>query len=276
MHNPNFIVHTITGYINNIFLLEYESGMLLFDTGVLGDTERIVEYCTGTLNRPVTDIKLIVVSHIHPDHAGGAGKLRKKYGIPVAAHQDIDTWYRGIAGSIQHALDCYLVQIVAKRYRDSVKRVFFRKKINPDIILNNNDVLPFYPEWRVIHAPGHTLHHIVLYHEVEGILFLPDLIVEVKGQYQLPIPVFFKGVMKSSYEKLSKLDIRRILLPHGNEIVTDDASEIFNYMIELLDKPLNSIENYGYRMSVFTPELWKARLRKWRRTRAIRDNELKN
>lgn len=91
-------IHQLEGYIQNITLIEQEGRLLLFDSGCINDVKRIKRYCRESLKRSPADIKLTAVTHIHPDHAGGAVCLRKKFGIPIAAHKDVDRWYRGWAG----------------------------------------------------------------------------------------------------------------------------------------------------------------------------------
>jgi hydroxyacylglutathione hydrolase len=39
------------------------------------------------------DIKLIVVTHVHVDHAGSAARLRKLSGAPILAHRDDADFY---------------------------------------------------------------------------------------------------------------------------------------------------------------------------------------
>jgi glyoxylase-like metal-dependent hydrolase (beta-lactamase superfamily II) len=94
----SFTIHIIEGYISSLYLVEYDDGMLLLDGGCVNDVKRIEDYCKLVLNRSPSDIKLAVVSHMHPDHAGGAVALRKKYGIAIAAHKDVDLWYSGVGG----------------------------------------------------------------------------------------------------------------------------------------------------------------------------------
>ncbi|HPX92532.1 MAG TPA: MBL fold metallo-hydrolase, partial [Spirochaetota bacterium] len=71
-------IHKIKGYINSVFIAEYDHGLLLMDGGSPADVELIENFCKDTLKRDVRDIKLSVVSHMHPDHSGAAPILRKK------------------------------------------------------------------------------------------------------------------------------------------------------------------------------------------------------
>lgn len=251
----SFTIHVIEGYISSIYIVEYDDGMLLLDSGCVNDVKRIEEYCKQVINRPLGDIKLAVVSHMHPDHAGGAAILRSKYGIPVAAYKDVDLWYSGLGGSLQHKLDCYMALGVARRTNRSWERLLFNPIIRPDYLFNDLQVLPFFNDWAVLHTPGHTQHDIVLYHQQEDLLYIGDIICEVKGKMLLPLPVMFPAQMENSYNKLASLNPTTILMAHGGVKQTENASSLFLSMKEQLSQPPNSLMRKVYRLSVFSPEI---------------------
>ncbi|MGE5405130.1 MAG: MBL fold metallo-hydrolase [Candidatus Saccharibacteria bacterium] len=263
MQTGSFTVHRIKGYICNIFLLEYEDRLLLLDSGAINDVKRIEEYCRTTLGRTPKDIKLAVVSHMHPDHGGGACILRKNYGIPVAAHQDVDLWYAGIGGYVQHKLDCFMATEVAYKTRHKLERILYRRKIKPDFPLQDGDRLPGFEDWSVIHVPGHTMHDIALYNSKEKLLYSADCICDIgEGRLVLPIPIMFPDKMDDSFDKLAKLDASTLLLAHGEPIEFEDNPRVFEYMKGLLKEPPTTIMRRAHWMSIYSPEIWKHGSRK--------------
>ncbi|MGS0765863.1 MBL fold metallo-hydrolase [Syntrophomonas curvata] len=250
-----FTMHIIEGYISSIFLLEYGKGMLLFDSGCINDVKRIEDYCRKVLQRSPHDIKLAVVSHMHPDHSGGAATLRSKYGIAIAAHKDVDLWYSGWGGALQHKLDCYMATGVARRNKRSLERILFKPIIHPDYLLHDLEVLPGFEDWAVLHIPGHTLHDIALYQQKEGLLYIGDMICNVRGRMFLPLPVLFPVRMEQSYDKLAALDSSTILMAHGGVEQSDNASALFLAMKEQLKAPPTPLMRKIRRLSVFSPEI---------------------
>ncbi|HQA08019.1 MAG TPA: MBL fold metallo-hydrolase [Syntrophomonadaceae bacterium] len=250
-------VHFLEGYIQNIILVEQEGRLLLFDSGCINDVKRIQRYCQENLHRSPTDIKLTAVTHIHPDHAGGAVCLRKRFGIPIAAHKDVDRWYRGMSGLLQHQLDCYLATVVAVRNRRRLEQIHYRRRINPDYRLEDGQKLPFFPEWKVIHVPGHIAHDLAFYHEKEQVLYTADLICDVKGQPQLPLPIVFPQKMAESYDRLGSLPVRAILRAHGKPIITENSAEIFAKMRQLLNQPPTPFVQRIWKLSNHSPEIKK-------------------
>lgn len=250
-------IHLLKGYIQNITLIEQEDRLLLFDSGCINDVKRIQRYCRENLHRSPADIKLTAVTHIHPDHAGGAVCLRKRFGIPIAAHRDVDRWYRGLSGLLQHQLDCYLATLVAFRNRRRLEQIHYRRKIDPDYPLEDGQDLPFFPEWQVMYVPGHIAHDLAFYHKKEQVLYIADLICDVKGQPQLPLPIVFPQKMAESYDRLGSVPARVILRAHGQPIITENSAELFAMVKQQLNRPPTPFVKRIWRLSKHSPEIKK-------------------
>ncbi len=255
-------IHTLKGYINNLFIAEYDHALLLLDGASPADLPVLEKFCIDILKRPVSDIKLAIVTHMHPDHSGAAPLLRKKYGTKIAAYKKIDKWYRGPSGLLQHILDCLMAQIVAARQGTKIHKIFSQRITKPDFPVDAGDTLPGFPEWEVIYTPGHTAHDIALFHSREKILYCGDSIIEVKNRFYLPLPVIFKNKMRRSYKEMAALGAKTILIPHGNIIHTEDSREIFREMVSLLEVPPNKIRRRVHYFSVWSPDIWRPTVRR--------------
>lgn len=69
----------------NCHVIVGPSGCVLVDTGLPGSSRK-VERALHSRERTLSDIKLIVVTHAHIDHAGSAAQLRMQTGAPILAH----------------------------------------------------------------------------------------------------------------------------------------------------------------------------------------------
>ncbi|MDD3852458.1 MAG: MBL fold metallo-hydrolase [Syntrophomonadaceae bacterium] len=255
INTNSFNIHILRGYIENIIIIEYNHALLLLDSGCINDISRIEFYIRQTLQRPMQDIKLIAVSHMHPDHAGGAAFLRKKYQIPIAAHPDTDRWYAAPGGALQQMLDCYMATSVARHNHRRLQRICYKRKLRPDYLINDGDTLPFFPDWKALHVPGHTLHDLVFHHPADKVLYIADLICEVKGKHQLPLPILFKDKMSHSFDKLGKINAKTIIRAHGEVIYPDSCTDLFDFMKSLLEKPDSKFVKRINLMSIYTPEI---------------------
>ena len=72
-------IHEINGHIQSSYIIEYQDKILLTDCATKADLRKIEHFIHQDLGRKMEDIKLAVVSHMHPDHAGLANLLQKKY-----------------------------------------------------------------------------------------------------------------------------------------------------------------------------------------------------
>jgi metallo-beta-lactamase class B len=75
-------------YVNSL-ILKTSAGLVMFDTlNRTADVTSLIEPGLGTFGLDPKDIKLIIVTHGHGDHYGGAKYLKEKHGMPVAATEE--------------------------------------------------------------------------------------------------------------------------------------------------------------------------------------------
>ena len=134
----SFNIHILAGYIENIILIEYNHALLLLDSGCINDVSRIEFYVQQTLGRSMQDIKLVAVTHMHPDHAG-AQPVYAKIWYSYCCPSDTDRWYAGPGGALQQLLDCYMATSVARRNHRRLQRIKYQRKLNPDYLINDGD-----------------------------------------------------------------------------------------------------------------------------------------
>ncbi|MEA3451642.1 MAG: MBL fold metallo-hydrolase [Bacteroidota bacterium] len=247
MSSKHFTIHSIRGFIETIFLVEYNEKLLLLDGGAKPDVEIIENFILQKLNRPMSDLKLIISTHMHPDHAGAATFLRKKHNIPIAAHTEADEWYSGFRGFIQQKFDIFLASYVVRKKNNTKKDFKYPRKINADYLLKDGDLLPFFNDWKIIHAPGHTSHMFVVYNQSEKTLYAADVLLVVNKKCKLPFPVELKVLGEQTLLKLSKLEIKTLLLAHGGKRENINTKQKFLDLIPKLK------QKYKFPMKLLIP-----------------------
>lgn len=239
MSEYSFITHEIKGYISSLFLIQHGNDFLLLDGGCSCDFKRVKAYLEN-IGKSLNDLKLVVITHMHPDHAGGVRHF-KKAGIPVASTEGAYRWYRGIGGFLQHKIDTYLAQFSARKRNKKREDVSYWRIFKPDFLLKDGDKLPFFDDWEVISTPGHTLYDISLYNRRQGVLYVADLILNIDGKFVLPFPVLFPQLMKCSLEKIKSLEFNTILLAHGGVFDEIKEPEILS-LIDTLKEKVGRVE----------------------------------
>lgn len=211
-------LHFLQGYIQNIYLAEYRHGLLLLDGCCRADIELIRDFILNELKRPFTDLQLVVVTHMHPDHAGAAAKLRSLTGCRLVTGKAKGNWYKGVSGKINQLIDLALAHWVAGRLNKPRKWLYFSRRLRADAYLDDGEKLPDFEEWQVVNTPGHTDRDISLLHIPSNKIYVADLIVTVKGRFIPPFPVSYPNQYQQSVIHVRSLTPTAILLAHGGEV----------------------------------------------------------
>jgi glyoxylase-like metal-dependent hydrolase (beta-lactamase superfamily II) len=208
----------LKGHIQSIYLVEYPEKLLLLDGCCRADISKLEQFITGELNRPFSDLKLIVVTHMHPDHAGAAHKLRKLSGCKIASANMSSQWYRGLNGRFTHLVDIALAMWVASRMGKARKNLWYSPHLKIDYALDDQAKLPGFDEWCVMLTSGHTDRDLSVLHLPSKRIYVADLLVKVKDRFIPPIPVNYPDQYRASILTVQALQPASIMLAHGGEV----------------------------------------------------------
>ncbi|NMN07582.1 MULTISPECIES: MBL fold metallo-hydrolase [Novosphingobium] len=137
----------------NAHLIRSEAGCILIDAGIPG-SERKIGKALAQHGLSFPDIKLIVVTHAHTDHAGSAAALRRLSGAPILAHQDDADFY-----SRKEPMTYCTTSWVGKLFLKTPVPHEPYDGFVPDIMMTNGDtfnLLDFGVDGIVRHTGGHT------------------------------------------------------------------------------------------------------------------------
>lgn len=211
-------LHKLKGYIQTIFLAEYTDKLLLLDGCCRADVSLIKHFISDTLQRPLTDLHLVVVTHMHPDHAGAAHKLRKITGCKIASANVKGQWYSGFDGMLMHVTDLLLTRWVANKMKQPQRWLWYSRTLSPDFTLNDNDRLTGFDDWQAIATQGHTDRDISLHHLPSNKIYIADLIVKTRKGFIPPFPIFYPNRYRNSLQKIAALSASGHYLAHGSEV----------------------------------------------------------
>ncbi len=182
------IPNTALNHVNT-YLVQGEGEYLLIDTG--WGTPQALDYLKDQLAEigvRFEDISQIVVTHIHPDHYGLAGRLKQRSQAKFALHhleKDLIVSRYIDMDKLLHQLTQWLhingvpANELSQLRAASVEMTKFVTPIMPDITLHGGETITIGSfNFQVLWTPGHSPGHISLYE--------PERKVLVSGDHILP------------------------------------------------------------------------------------------
>ncbi len=214
----------------NAYLVQGDNEYLLIDTG--WNTEEVFEALKGQLAEigvGFKDITQIVVTHIHPDHYGLAGRLKQLSPANIALHhlegKLIGSRYIDMERLLQQIKQWLHINGVAVNELPELQTASlgmekFVAPTSPDVIFRGGETVAIGSlNFQVIWTPGHSPGHISLYEPTQKIL--------VSGDHILPTITPNIGLHPqsssnpladylNSLNRLKQLDVALILPGHEN------------------------------------------------------------
>ena len=171
---------------------------------------------------------------MHPDHAGAANTLKRRFGCKIFSGYAEGEWYSGIDGFFMYLSEIFLGKWLAKRLGKPRKSIWYWPRLNADLLLRDNETVHGFEDWQVIETQGHTDRDLSLYHQPTGKVYVADLAVKVKNKYIPPFPIFHPNRYRNSLRKIAQLQPTSVILAHGGEVTF--SHEEYEYLVSLAPK----------------------------------------
>ena len=187
-------IHELHYSNTNTYLIESESGKLLFDTGWAGTFQAFCRAMKDT-GIQVKDIDLILISHFHPDHMGIAQEI---------ANLGVSIFVADVQKEHIHDADGIFAKEKGTHFEPVIdEKVRYFSIEEGRKILNEIDL-----KGQIIHTPGHSDDSISLILD-DGSVFVGDL----NPIYELEL---HKGTqIEASWNKLLELKPKTIYYGHA-------------------------------------------------------------
>lgn len=211
----------IAGPISNCYLLRGEKAVLV-DTGAPGDARRILA-AFKKHSVDADEVRLIVLTHGHSDHAGSAAELREKLQCPIAIHAaDAALARAGNSGvlAVQTALGRVIRPFVNEPFRPFEPDIEFREALSLE---------PYGIKGAVVPTPGHTSgsSSVVL---AAGEAIIGDVL---RGSLLWPNrarPHFFCNDPEQNARSIARLARQGLLRCHPGHFGSFPGSELGRYL----------------------------------------------
>lgn len=172
-----------------VYLIEAEHCYLI-DSGVAGSDQIISEYMKS-IGRDLSEIKGIFLTHAHPDHIGGAPKLKALTGCPIYASKGERRW----------------IEDIDLEYRERPIPNFYQltgpSSVQVDTVLADGELVQPEPGLQIeaVGTGGHSCDDLSYFLGGKGVLFTGDAIPVVGD-----IPIYIDSQKSlDSLERLQEL-----------------------------------------------------------------------
>jgi len=204
-----------------------EETLTLIDCGLPGSSTSIHD-AIAAIGRTPSELRRIVCTHAHFDHAGGAAE--------IAAGGDVEV--------LMHAADLASVRTtLADVARRPGRRLFvaLTPQLDRATPLADNDVVPTLGGLRVVHVPGHTPGSICLHAPATGLLFVGDALQARLGKVGFASRLYSDDWHAAcrAVKRLAALDVNAIVFGHY-PVQRDDPNGLLRRLAaeaEMLDRP---------------------------------------
>ncbi len=195
--------------INSFALAGPDGGVTIVDAGLkLAPARKRLVAGLAAIGAAPADVRQVVVTHAHPDHAGGLAALVALTGCGVLSHERESV---------------YLRDGRSPRTRRGRSRGFPKVPVTTEF--RHGELLP--GGLRAVHTPGHSPGHTALLHEETGVLFTGDAVLNVRGvRYAPGLLCTDPDRNRQSADQLGELEFEVAAFAHGRELRRDAKAAV--------------------------------------------------
>lgn len=244
-------IHQVKTRMVNSYVVEYSDKLLVMD--VASRSHRyVLGFIEHELQRSVEEVRLVTCTHDDPDHIGGvfdlAALTNAAIAIPLASKLPFHKLMKNPSGglvktatSVREAFRARSWQMYINPERDRQARAkpqFMghndsashldrnrtKKARKVDHRLRDQQALPEFNDWQVLHTPGHSWDSSCFFHRETGSLLTGDTLLGSAKTGRLAIPSIYSnaGHTRSTLTKLERLNIQAVYPGHGSIITGTD------------------------------------------------------
>ncbi len=210
-------VHSVRVGTAKAYLIESDDGLIAVDCGTPEAASAILA-AARSLGREPAAIRHILVTHCHPDHAGGLASLKEASGAVAYMHPaDAALVRRGEGLRPLRPAPGLLNRVLYEVFISGAM-----SQVPPAVVeheVNGGDVVPIAGGIHAIHTPGHTAGHLCfLLPRKGGIFFAGDVAGNV---LRLGLSLAYEDVALGleSLRRVSSLEFDAACFGHGGAIL---------------------------------------------------------
>jgi glyoxylase-like metal-dependent hydrolase (beta-lactamase superfamily II) len=210
-------------WVNGFAFRDDDGQVTLVDFGLKSSATKVLA-ALDTIGSGPSEVTRILLTHAHPDHAGGAAEISRNTGRAMGIHE-ADAEYLAAGKSPPRDTSLLLGRLFNRMGGGGFEAVSVGER------LTDGQLLPVNGGLRVIHTPGHSPGHVAFLHEPTGVLIAGDSIFNVLGM-RWSIASFCTdfAMSKKTAHRLTEVQYRIAAFTHGPEIRDNPRAAIGNFL----------------------------------------------
>jgi glyoxylase-like metal-dependent hydrolase (beta-lactamase superfamily II) len=207
----------------NCYLLRGEQGTILIDPGPPRCAPLVIAGAAAAGILP-GEIRLILVTHGHIDHFGGAPEVRVWCGAPVAAFRDEPAFTQTRRNALPPG-QSLRGDLIRRAYLLLAPAIPYAP-LQAGVLLDEGaDLSPYGVEAHVLRVPGHAPGSLAVI-TAEGDAFVGDLFVNYTVPSR-PIYISDRRAWEESYRRVQALKPRTVYSGHGEPFPGEALAHIY-------------------------------------------------
>lgn len=199
-----------------VFLLRKKDDCILIDTGVDGDGEKILE----KIDELKLNLKYIIITHAHYDHAGGLGVISKETNAPIICHSYEAPFLKKGKTSVLIPQSASFDELAKDMNLSTKNREVFGPAKSEIIELDSRTSLSdFGFEGYILPLPGHTPGSICVF--TPEICICGDTVFNVTDDHFPPI-YSDKEKLIETFKEIKESGCEYIYPSHGSKFKTSE------------------------------------------------------
>ena len=212
----------VRDFVNGFILRDDDGQVTLIDMGVKQSGKKVMAALASIGSGP-SDVTRLMLTHAHPDHAGGAAYVAQETGREFGIHEaDAGFAREGVSPPRDQS---FLLGRLLARSKNGFPPVSVGET------LTDGQVIPFAGGIQVVHTPGHSPGHASYLLQESGVLITGDAIFNVRG-LRWPIKAFCTDFAMTTRTavRLSELDYTTAAFTHGPHLADHPRDHIRRFL----------------------------------------------
>lgn len=212
-------------YFTCSYLVQTPGYLIAIDAGFKSNGKDML-HAISELGKTIQDLKAILLTHWHNDHAAGAGELARMSGAEVyysareAAHFDRRIAHSGIRGRLSAAVpECGPLVLLKGLLGNAPQQAVEATRLVSDGDLIERD-------FEVLETPGHTVGHLSYFYRPRSVLFAGDALAVIGNRLRLMARPVTENLpeARTSIQKCLNLPIE-VICPGHREPLSEGAAD---------------------------------------------------